>query len=129
MLERRAVRLENQIVEQGFPAAPLRGRKTFNRQQAVQQRVRRRVEVLRDVAPPIIDEYIEILERLDIVPPQRGDVDRIAGAELGDFGDLRRLGIAGKTREVRIADVNQSDGLTRRGQVERTHVQISYLVR
>jgi len=51
------------------------------------------------------------------------DVDRVAGSELGDFGDFRRLGIAGKALEVRIADINQSDGLTRRGQVERAHVR------
>src|SRR5258708_11687067 len=94
----------------------------------MQEAVRRRLEIIGNVAPPIIDEYIEVLARLDVVPPQGGNVDRIARLELGTLRNRGCLGKSWKTHEVRIAHVYQADRLARRGQIERTDVQIFDLV-
>src|ERR1700733_3568581 len=94
----------------------------------MQQAVRRRLEIIRDVAPPIVDEHIEILERLDVVPPQGRDIDGIAGRKFCKFGGGGRLGEAWKAIEVRIANVDQADWLASRGLVQRTDVEILDLI-
>src|SRR5258708_34855072 len=85
----------------------------------MQEAVRRRLEIIGNVAPPIIDEYIEVLERFDVVPPQGGNGDRIARLELGTLRNRGCLGKSWETHEVRLAHVYQADLRARRGRIQR----------
>jgi len=69
VLEGRTLGLENEVVEHCFPVAPLLRRQAFQGQEAVQEARRRRLEIIGDVAPPVVDEHVEVFEPLDVVPP------------------------------------------------------------
>ena len=64
------------------------------------QRVHRRVHERRRLAPPVVHQHVERVERLDVMPPHARNEDRIARAELRDLRVLQRLGEARERREV-----------------------------
>ena len=39
-----------------------------------------------DAVPPIVDQKVERLERLDVMPPKSRDEDRVPGIQLGGHG-------------------------------------------
>src|SRR5690606_22410922 len=75
--QRVAVLLKDVMIEHDAPGIPLRGRQIAQREYRMQERVERRVAVHARRVPPIIDQHVETLERLDVMPPEIRDVERI----------------------------------------------------
>lgn len=77
----------------------------------------------------IVHQHVELVERLDVVPPECGDVDGVPGTKLGHFRGLQGSGEARKAREIRMTNDDQAHRLAGRREVERADVEISDLVR
>src|SRR5438093_4909445 len=86
MLDALRVRAENVVVKDRFPHLPMLGRQMFERQQTMQQAVERRISRSgSDLSfPPIVDQHVVLAERLDVMPPQRRNIDGVARSELRD---------------------------------------------
>ena len=103
--EVRVARAKHVMVEQAGPGLPQLGRHRPHVQQAVQQAIhprRRPLDRPERAGPPVVDEDVEpCVERLHVVPPQRGNEDCVAGTELGGAGRGERVLEPGKFPEIR----------------------------
>src|SRR5688572_6167356 len=72
--------------------------------------------------PPVVHQHVEALERLDVVPPQWRDVDRVARPQLGNLRCGKRLAEAREAFEVGLAERHQADGRAGRREVERSYI-------
>ena len=61
--------LEHVMAEQVFPGRALLRRQVAHGHHREHQRAHRRVHVRRRLAPPVVDQHVEGVERLDVVPP------------------------------------------------------------
>ena len=124
-----AVGIEHVMVEDPLPGAALRRRQVAQRQQRQHQREDRRIHVGRRLPPPVVDQHVERVQRLHLVPPHAGDVERVARLELGDQRVLERRREAREALEVGLLQVDQADRLAGRREVDRTDIQVGQLLR
>ena len=121
------VRLEHVVPEKVLPGLALLRRQVAHAHDREHQRVHRRVHERRRLAPPVVHQHVEGVERLDVMPPHAGNEDRIARAELGDLRVLQRFGELREFREIRPREIDQADRLAGRREVERTDVEVLQL--
>src|SRR5215469_5463860 len=94
---------ENIMLECGTPASTHLRRHSTQGEHAMQQTVEDRTRSNRlagDRVPPIIDQHVATGERLDLVPPQRRDIERVAWLELSHLRMLQGLPQSRKVLEV-----------------------------
>ncbi len=115
--------------EHPAPDLPAALRQSVHREQPVRQRRKRLRGPLSGVEPPEAHRQIHRLERLDVVPPQIRDEDRIARLQLRGLGHLERLRKARRTLKVGRADPHQAPRLTARAELERPDVHAGQLIR
>jgi hypothetical protein len=118
------VRLEDVVPEQVLPGLELLRRQIAHGQDGEHERVHRRVHERRRLAPPVVHQHVQGVERFDVMPPHAGNEDRIAGCELGDLRVLQRCGEVRKFREIRPREIDQADRLACRREVEWTDVKV-----
>src|SRR5690242_8305496 len=73
------------VLEQRTPRSSRGRRQVPDIQNAVNQSIEARIGTHRDAGhsvPPVIDQHIEGLERLDVMPPQRRNENSIARRQL-----------------------------------------------
>ena len=95
----------------------------------MQDDIQRIAHVSRRAQPPVVDHHVERRRRLHLVPPQARIEQGIAGFEVGDQRRRERLANAGKALEVRVVQVDHGDDLPARSRLQRTGVQVVYLLR
>src|SRR6185312_5970382 len=71
------VRCEDVMTEQVLPGRALLGRQIAHGHHREHQRIHGRIHEARRAAPPVVDEHVEGIERLDVVPPHARDEHRI----------------------------------------------------
>ena len=79
---------EDVIFEQLAPELLLVVRQVADREDGVIESVLRLRKEPRRLAPPVIHQHVERLERLDVVPPHGRDEQSVARLQLGDLRDL-----------------------------------------
>src|SRR3954452_114597 len=89
------------VIEHETPCATLRLRKLTNGKQSMHERFEGRARPRLRVVPPVVDEDVEHIERLDVMPPQMRHEDRITRLELRVLRMLASLGKARISIEVR----------------------------
>jgi hypothetical protein len=124
MLDGVAIDTENIMVEHHSPHRALFGGQGLYRVDRVQQRIVRIADPWLRVVPPIVDEQVYRLERIDRVPPVKRNVDRVARLELRDLRLFLRFLEAGKPLQVRVIRIHQADRSPGRRQLERTDVEV-----
>src|ERR1700683_4882261 len=85
---------EHVVLEQGAPRRAGLERKRAQVEDRHQQAIEARVRANRGAAlhvPPVVDEQVERLERLDVVPPEGRYIQGVARAELGAVRGGERL--------------------------------------
>ena len=97
-------------------------------QQRVERGIRERAVALR-IMPPVIHQHIEGFKRLNVVPPQRGNENRIAGAKFGRLGGRQRLAELGVALEVGMTQRHEAHRRAGGSEVERTDIQVGHLLR
>src|SRR5690349_15720464 len=95
----------------------------------MQQRVVRTASAGWRIVPPVIDEKIDRLERVDAVPPVEGNVDCIAGFQFRDLRPLQSLRVPRESLKVRFVGIDQADWRSSRREINRPDIQILELVR
>lgn len=96
---------ENIVLECRSPASTHLRRHSAQGEHAMQQAVEDRTRSDRlagDRVPPVIDQHVATGERLDLVPPQRRDIERVAWLELGHLRMLQGFPQSRKMLEVRL---------------------------
>src|SRR5579859_477941 len=83
----------------------------------------------RPFPPPIVDQYIERVERFDVMPPKRRDVDCVPGTQVRHLSRPEGFSKPRKLLEVRRSQRHEAHGCAGRREVERTNVEIGDLVR
>src|SRR4051812_41105894 len=92
------------------------------------QSVVRTSEARLRLVPPIIDEEVERLERIDPVPPVERDVDAVAGLEQRGLRRRCRLPVSRESVEIWPLDIDQADRSAGRGELERARIEIGQLL-
>ena len=116
------------VAEQLLPCASLVWRQLADREQGQHQRVGGRIHVLGRLAPPVVDQHIEIFQRFHMVPPHAGNEDGIARLQFSTKRMAHRFGKAREPAQVRLVQVHQADWLACWREVERPNVQVLQLV-
>src|ERR1700686_428467 len=123
---------EHVVREQRAPCGARRRRQRSQVKDRMQQTVEPGITAGRIAAPrvpPVVDQQIERLQRLDVVPPERGDEYGIARSELHGPAGRERLAEARKTREVRAVQPYQTHRRPGGCEVERSNVEVAKLLR
>src|SRR5258706_16003811 len=79
--------------------------------------------------PPVVDEDIDRFERLDVVPPQRGNEQGVSRPEFGALRCSQGGAEPGKALEVRGIEFNQAEGRACWRKIERPNIEIADLFR
>ena len=116
------------MVEQGPPGLLFRFGPVAQAQQRMHERDLRRVHVGRRRVPPIVDHDVERVERLDLVPPERGIEEQVARLEIGHQGGGERFPGARIGVQVGIAQVDHAHHLTAGSRRQRPRIEIAHLV-
>lgn len=96
--------IEYIMLEDGGPGLPISWRTPLQINQRQHQAVKPGVDRIRGTdrtAPPIIDQDIACLQRLDMMPPQRWYVERIARLQFSRLSCLQRIFKLGKLLGMR----------------------------
>ncbi len=118
---------EDIMVEHLPPMRLLVGGQVADRHHRVVQSLLRLAQPAGRVAPPVIDQDVEIRGSLDMVPPKGGDEDRIASLQLGHLPACQRLGEAGVAVEIGGVEIDHADRAARRRVVDRAEIEVAEL--
>src|SRR5687768_8950155 len=121
------LRLEDVVPEQVLPGLALLRRQVAHSQDREHERVHGRVHERRRLAPPVVHQHVQGLERLDVMPPHAGNEDRIARAELGDLRVRQRCRELREFCEIRLREIDQADRLACGREIEWTDVEVLQL--
>jgi hypothetical protein len=129
MSGRTLVGFEHVVTESVMPCRALFGRQIADAHDREHQRVHRRIHVGGRLAPPVIDEDVQGVQGLDVMPPHARNEYRIAGPKLGDLHVTPRCHESREFLQVGLCEVHEADGLARRREIQRPDVEIVELVR
>ena len=93
----------------------------------MKQRGHRWVHEIGRGVPPVIDQHVEIVARLHLVPPQGRVDEHVSRFEFRHFARCRRLGIAGKAIEIGRGEIDHRHHLAARGGRQRTGIEVRNL--
>src|SRR5439155_8241306 len=125
MGERVAVRAEYIVIEERAPRGAFGLRSFGNGDHRQEHRRIRRVRTLPERVPPIVDEHVDWFGRLDLMPPQLRQIERIAGFELDDERPIASPFEAWKARVAGRAADREPDRLAGHRIVDRTDIEIA----
>ncbi|KIU01562.1 hypothetical protein QU38_00990, partial [Staphylococcus aureus] len=97
-------------------------------QHGVEQRGLRRVEKGGRVVPPIVHEDVEARQRLDMVPPERGIEEQVAGLQFRHLRGGHGFAEAGMAREIRLGEGDHRNHLAAGRRPQRAGTEIGDLV-
>ena len=123
MRKRVPARAKHIMIEEGPPGVAFLGRPFGDRDHRQHHRDIMCVRPLHEGIPPIIDEEVRRLGRLNLVPPQLRKIDRIDGQEFGDQRLIPYLFEARVPRIVLRTTDRERDGLTGHGEVYRADIE------
>ncbi len=118
-----AVAAEDVMLEERLPGLPLRSRSLRDRDHGEQQARVGRVRPCSESVPPVVDEAIERPGRLNLVPPQLRQVERIPGSQLAHPGLVADLSEQRKTLIILRRRCREAHGRSGHRVIDGTYVE------